>query len=215
MARPPRREREIERIREDILHAAARAFAEKGFHAATMQDIAREAGYTAASLYTYFESKERIFSALFESVRRESAATFEEPVPEGLTLRQRLELLIYRQFRLFDKHRDAFTVFLAGLAEGRPLADREVGPGRSGGFFVMVDNLIRFLRAAGWEEEYPAVSPEDAALVLAGIHNAFFIAWVGGDKDSRLSDRAGDVVSYFFHGVSGQERAPGKKPSRA
>jgi AcrR family transcriptional regulator len=214
MARPPRREREIERIREDILHAAARAFAEKGFHAATMQDIAREAGYTPASLYTYFESKDRIFAALFEAVARESKATFEEPVPAGLTLRQRLELVVYRQYRIFDRHRDAFTVFFSGLNDGRPIACPHEGQ-RPAGFFVMLRHLTHFLREAGWETEYPGTPVEDAALVLAGIHNSFFISWVAANDDSHLSDRAADVVDYFFHGVSGRERSPRKKASRA
>lgn len=213
MARPPRRDREIVRIREDILAAAAHAFAEKGFHAATMQDIAREAGYTAASLYTYFESKDRIFDALQELVIREWAATFEEPVPEGLTLRQRLELLLYRQFQLLDRHRDAFTVFLAGIREGRPMGCSEKGP-RPAGFFLFVNGLKRFLEASGWEKEFPQVPVEDAALVLAGLHNSFFIRWVASENPARLSDRAADVIAYFFHGVTG-DRTPPRKPSRS
>jgi AcrR family transcriptional regulator len=214
MARPPRRDREIVRIREDILQAAAHAFAEKGFHAATMQDIAREAGYTAASLYTYFESKDQIFDALQQLVIREWAASFDEPVPEGLTLRQRLELLLYRQYQLLDRHRDAFTVFLAGIREGRSIGPAKDGP-RPAGFFLFVNGLKRYLEASGWEREFPDIRAEDAAFVLAGLHNSFFIRWVAGQEPGKLSDRAGEVISYFFHGVSGADRSPAKKPARS
>jgi AcrR family transcriptional regulator len=60
MATPRRQQRNIARIREDIVEAAARAFSRHGHRRVTMQDIAREAGYTAASLYTYFRSKKEI-----------------------------------------------------------------------------------------------------------------------------------------------------------
>src|SRR5258706_15412671 len=42
----------------EIIEAAARAFAERGFHGATTQDIADVLGIRQASLYYYFSSKE-------------------------------------------------------------------------------------------------------------------------------------------------------------
>src|SRR5512145_909089 len=41
-----------------IIEAAARVFAERGFHGATTQDIADVLGIRQASLYYYFASKE-------------------------------------------------------------------------------------------------------------------------------------------------------------
>ena len=49
--------------RADILDAALRLFAEKGYAAATNAEIARAAGVTAAALYYYFPSKEELFRA--------------------------------------------------------------------------------------------------------------------------------------------------------
>ena len=43
-----------------ILLAAARAFAERGFHATTTRDIAAQAGLSPAALYVYFRSKEEV-----------------------------------------------------------------------------------------------------------------------------------------------------------
>jgi len=56
----PRRAREIARTRQDILEAAARAFARNGYQAVTMQEIAREAGYTAASLRALLPAELRV-----------------------------------------------------------------------------------------------------------------------------------------------------------
>lgn len=53
--------------RGSILAAAERLFAEKGTERTTMDDIAREAEYSKATLYVYFQSKEEIINAILLS----------------------------------------------------------------------------------------------------------------------------------------------------
>jgi AcrR family transcriptional regulator len=48
----------------EILDAALKVFAHKGFAAARMDDIAKEAGVTKGTIYLYFESKEAVFKSL-------------------------------------------------------------------------------------------------------------------------------------------------------
>jgi len=64
MARTPK---VVENRSEQIIDAALRVFARKGFTKATNKDIAREAGITPGLIYYYFESKEALFQALVES----------------------------------------------------------------------------------------------------------------------------------------------------
>jgi AcrR family transcriptional regulator len=52
---------------DELLAAALRVFAERGFAAARLEDVAREAGVSKAALYLYFESKQAIFEALVRS----------------------------------------------------------------------------------------------------------------------------------------------------
>ena len=54
----PRRKASQRRRAPQIIEAAARVFAERGFHGATTQDIANVLGIKQASLYYYFSSKE-------------------------------------------------------------------------------------------------------------------------------------------------------------
>jgi AcrR family transcriptional regulator len=63
MARTPK---VVEDRREQILDAAMRAFARKGFTRATNKDIAQEAGITAGLIYHYFESKEAVLKTIIE-----------------------------------------------------------------------------------------------------------------------------------------------------
>src|ERR1700743_2411208 len=48
----------------EILDAALKVFAEKGYAGARMDDIARRAGVTKGTIYLYFENKEAVFKTL-------------------------------------------------------------------------------------------------------------------------------------------------------
>ena len=65
----------IKARRNQILDAATRVFAEKGFHRATIKDIARVAGIADGTIYTYFSSKTdvllSILNRLNETTERE------------------------------------------------------------------------------------------------------------------------------------------------
>jgi len=52
--------------RKQILDAATRVFAEKGFHRATIKEIARVAGIADGTIYTYFASKDEVLLAVLD-----------------------------------------------------------------------------------------------------------------------------------------------------
>ena len=58
------RERRLERTRSLLLDAAEEVFAEKGFTPASLDDIARAAGYTKGAIYKHFSTKEDLFLAV-------------------------------------------------------------------------------------------------------------------------------------------------------
>jgi AcrR family transcriptional regulator len=72
-----RRHRSPEARRAQILEAAFRCFAERGYHAARMDDLARESGLSKGSLYWHFESKEAVFLALFDALEAEVFAAWD------------------------------------------------------------------------------------------------------------------------------------------
>lgn len=62
----PRTPKVVEDRREQIIDAAMRVFAQKGFVRATNRDVAREAGITTGLIYYYFENKESLLKAVLE-----------------------------------------------------------------------------------------------------------------------------------------------------
>lgn len=64
---PLTQERRRQLTREHLLAAAAQVFAERGFHGATLDEVARVAGFTKGAVYSNFESKDDLFLALFKA----------------------------------------------------------------------------------------------------------------------------------------------------
>lgn len=190
--RDERRAREIDRTRQDILEAAGRVFARGGFHAATMAAIAHEAGFTAASLYTYFESKDAIYQALLEDMQRRILATYEVPAPAGLSFAQQLELLLQRQLALVAERLDALRLFFD--APPPPSEKRDVRA-------AFLDRSTRFLADAGSREL--RVPPREAAHALFGLVHARVFAWLLREEEPDPPRLAARVVDLFLHGVTG------------
>jgi AcrR family transcriptional regulator len=65
--RRSRREERKEETRRELIESASRVFAERGFHAASLEQIASEVGYTTGAIYWHFGGKDELFIAAFES----------------------------------------------------------------------------------------------------------------------------------------------------
>jgi AcrR family transcriptional regulator len=184
-----RRAREIERTRQDIIEAAARVFSSSDWRDATMQGIAKEAGFTAASLYTYFKSKEEIFDALLLDLNRTLLASFDEHVPAGLTFEQRLELLLHRQLAFVTSRRDAIRIAF-------DRAPRRLHPDRGPAEYLR--RLAAFVADAGERLRLPSA---DAARLLFGMLHATLLPAVLDGTTGDPAHEAARIVDVFLHGA--------------
>ena len=64
--------------RSELLDAARRVFVERGYHAASLELVAGEAGYTKGAVYSAFGSKGRMFLAVYEREIEGRVAAFRE-----------------------------------------------------------------------------------------------------------------------------------------
>ncbi len=82
-ALPRRAQNRLDRERR-ILDAALTVFGAMGYSGATMDAVAAEAGLTKPTLYSYFPSKESLFSAMMLDRRDAMLEVFEHPSPGGM-----------------------------------------------------------------------------------------------------------------------------------
>lgn len=197
--RDTRRQRRVEQTRVEILEAAARAFADKGLEGATMQQIARESGYTAASLYAYFPGKLAIVDGLLELFQRELLDTFDMPLPAGLTFAQSLELLTRKQLELAERRREAMAVFIECAAAAR---SQQASRAR-GGFELYVPRLAAWLSRTAGPGDLGGLGAEEAATFFAGLSHGFFHRWLRGQDPLTRPSHAQLLVQLFLRGVLG------------
>lgn len=112
--RPTPEERAAQR-REQIIDAAARVFADKGYHEAGVSDIAAELGIAHGTLYRYFNSKQEIAERLLDRVLQRLAQTLlhEDPTASNTLedFRRQLLSMINRLFDLHERDRDLMRFF--------------------------------------------------------------------------------------------------------
>ena len=206
-----RREREIAHVRTDILDAAIRTFAGTGLHNTTMQDIAHEAGYTAASLYTYFKSKQEIVDAMVTLLTDEFIQVFDEPVPAGLSFRQRFELVLQRQLELIDKRHNIFVGFLSDHTNESMCASDGTGRAFHDNFERRISRLAAWLKENTKAEDVGGYPPEILARTLFGMAFGLLHRWGAEDKHEPFIKHAPLIAELFFDGVSGKSKPGARK----
>lgn len=97
--------------RTELLTLAARMFAERGFRATTVRDIADAAGILSGSLYHHFDSKESMVDEILTSFQEELFGRYEEIVAEGKGPRQTLEAVVVASFEAIDRHHAEVAIY--------------------------------------------------------------------------------------------------------
>jgi AcrR family transcriptional regulator len=97
-------------VRDKVLAAAVQLFAEYGYHAATMRDIARIAGIQAASIYYHYASKQALLVEIMETHMRQLNANLEHILSKQNTIRQCLYEAISNHIRLHTTYKSEFFI---------------------------------------------------------------------------------------------------------
>ena len=87
-----------------ILDAGLTVFAQKGYGASTIDQIAQEAGISKGLLYNYFNSKEDLLHAIFQHVVEQTASLWH--FDEKLSPQEKLKQLLDATFYYVEEHLD-------------------------------------------------------------------------------------------------------------
>ena len=98
-----------------ILSAASSLFAERGFAACRVVDVARRAAMSPGNVYWHFESKEAVLQAILADGFAVREAMTAGVADEYGPARRKIEILVDRTVTFYDQQADFLTI-LAGLA---------------------------------------------------------------------------------------------------
>jgi AcrR family transcriptional regulator len=111
----PIQELVIKARRNQILDAATKVFAEKGFHTTTIKDIAREASIADGTIYNYFENKEALMLGIFDRLNESDQRN--EDFSKFTEVDFRSFMKAYLRHRLTALQAGNFEVFRVVLSE--------------------------------------------------------------------------------------------------
>ena len=99
-----------EQRRRQLFAVALGLFAQRGYRATTMDDIAEAAGVTKPLLYQHFSSKRALYLELVDSIARDLLEAIEQAVRQADGPRQQVELGFAAYFRLVVSHEAEFRI---------------------------------------------------------------------------------------------------------
>jgi AcrR family transcriptional regulator len=165
----------VEDKRRQLLDAAVRVFARKGFHASRVGDIAEEAGVAHGLLYHYFRSKDQVLEAVFHEnwsillARIASVEKSDEPAADQI---RHIAAIVLRTWLHLP---DVVRVVIREFGRSPELSER------LGELTLPIDAIQRVI-ARGIErgEFRQDIDPRFAATVVYGGIDELLTGWVLG-----------------------------------
>jgi AcrR family transcriptional regulator len=182
--------------REDILDAAAQVFRQKGFHGASMQDIAAVVNLQKASLYHHVSSKQEILLALLERalgmLTEQIAGIAAQELPADQKLRQMMKIYL----QSLAENSDLSTVL---LFEHRSLDKKSHArhvPQRDKFEGIWRDVVNEGARA----KVFDCPDAGMAVRALMGVMN-WTLTWYRPDGGKPIEKVADEYADLLFHGM--------------
>jgi TetR/AcrR family fatty acid metabolism transcriptional regulator len=197
----PRRARERQQRRTDILQAAEHVFAAKGFHAASMEEIARAAEFAAGTVYLYFKDKEALYIELFEQKIKELTATIYREVESIKDPVEALKTLVSARMGYFERNRAFFRIYAReGMNRYESRHDRWQGVIQL--YEEYLAFIVKLVQAGQRRGLIRKGDPHLFAVALSGMMIQLTRDWLQSQDDTLLTGRAHFVVELFLNGAT-------------
>jgi len=201
-----RKEREYLVHRREILSAAERVFAVKGFFPTTMSEIAEEAEFGTGTLYNYFKSKEDLYFTLIDEKVEEINRLVKAELSHKTSAKERIEKVLRLQFEFIERNRDFFRIYISERNRFEWTVKDDLGKGIHDKMVTYIRILAQVMKEGMKEGEFKPMDPIDLAHALVGIVNSFIFEWLISPKPYPLISNIDTVLEIFLRGAQRMER---------
>jgi AcrR family transcriptional regulator len=196
-----RKERDKQLRKADIMHAAERVFALKGYHDATIQDIAREAQYATGTVYLYFKDKEMLYFSLLEEKMKNLTATLKENTIHVADAEDKLRIFVRESLNSFEKNQDFFRIFFSERNKGQIIKEGKIA---KSSVMLQHKEFVEELISIGQKQK--VIRNDFSAKQIADIFGSIFMTvifdWLKeGPKNTKLNDMANFILDVFLSGA--------------
>ncbi len=163
---------------------AERVFAERGYHAASVEGIAEGAGITKPMVYAYFGSKDGLYLGCVERARGRLFAAIDEAAPVEVPPDEALWRGLRAFFTFVAEERDSWVVlFGEAMSHGGPFAEEARRLRRQ--MARLVTQLLGEAAAAEGLQPEQLQATEPLAHALVGAAESVAAWWVDHPEDSK------------------------------
>src|SRR5689334_10141764 len=183
----------------ELMHMAAELFAERGYDAVSVRDLAAAAGITVPTLYWYIGNKEQLLIDLFQDVQQDFWARLHAVEQSDLPADEKLRAVMREQFDLMSTRRaEALVTFRERHRVEPELRDR-VAPTRRD-----IDNIVRTILVAGRDEGLWAETvPLDVANLAIWSIMQYAPQWFRPNGRKSASQLAEEFADMILQGLLG------------
>lgn len=195
-----------------ILEAAVKVFARKGYTAATVSEVAREAGVADGTIYLYFKNKDDILVHFFRFKAQQVFDRFRAAVAAGTGANAKLRNLVRAHLSEFQKDPDMALLYMVETHQGRRAAEEQIRT-----MSKTYQDILSEILEQGQQE---GVIRRD---LYVGLVRRFIVgaveetigAWLHSGRSYDLVSMADPLVELFVRGIGVQEeKVHGFKGSR-
>jgi AcrR family transcriptional regulator len=193
-----RADRQADRRRQ-ILEAAVKVFAAKGFHSSRVGDIAEEAGIAYGLVYHYFQSKEDLLETIFRTTWTEMLARVREVEAAGVPASEAVRQVTALLLRTWRRDPDLVRVLVREVTRNQHVQQEieEISEAME-----TLEGIIRRGQESG--EFRDELDPKLAAAVFYGALEEILSGWVLGqlpDRDEDITRAEQNVVAVLTGGM--------------
>ena len=185
----------------EILEAARKVFAEKGYNSASVEDIAHEAGIAKGTLYLYYPSKQGIYWEALKSGLIALCGELEEKVQAERTCEAKVRAFIAAKLTWFEKNQDLFKIYYAEYANAvsqSPYLRKEF----EGFHQRQLKLLINALSEGIHQEVIRGLPAEAAALAILDVARGIITQRLLGWSKTRLQEDIDFLFDLTWKGLA-------------
>ena len=196
-----RKRREYLTRRADILSAAEKVFAAKGFYGSSMDEIARRAEFGTGSLYKYFKGKKDLYFSLIDEKVGEITGLARAELGKDLSPMDKIESVLHLQLGFIQRNRDFFKIYISERNRFEWTIKDDLGKGVHEKFLAYIGDLEKAMCEGIERGQFKERDPRDMAHAFVGIVNSFVFEWIISPRAYSLVSKASIIMDIFFDGV--------------
>jgi len=188
---------------QSIQEATMRVIARKGMSAATMQEIAEEAGVAKGTIYLYFRDRDELVEKTFENAMTQLHAKIDEAMNAAGSFEEKLRRMLSAKMRFFEENREFFRLFMSlRYPEGNAQQQRRQKRTCQPQYQSRVDQFSTLLQQGMDAGEIRRSNPQRLAIFLIEGSNAVTIERVMEEAPPPEQDDVEMIASALLEGIA-------------